>query len=107
MFEPRVGFVLEAAFESEYTLAPCEDTLGDRSEALAGSTAVQPEASDKPAKVDFGSSAEDTDGGWDASAGEWVDFVALMVLSTAGMETRPEGSPAGRAEVVLEPVDVG
>lgn len=107
VFESRVEFGLEAAFEADYTMAPCENTHGAQSEVLAGPTVAQPELLDKPENVEFGLVAVGTLGEWVVCAGDWPDLVALVCQTTAGMETDPWGNPAGKAEFVLYPVDAG
>lgn len=95
--EASSGAVLEPrlVFEGGCMAVPWEDTLADQLEALAGSIA------DKLEIVEFGPSAEDTDGERDASAG----VVGLIARSTAGVVNQFEGSPVGKAEVVSGPVD--
>ncbi len=82
VFEPKVGSVFAAASEAEYMMAPCENTQGDLSEALAGAqlgaTVVQPELLDMPETVELDLLAEGMVGGLDVSAGHWLDFVALV-----------------------------
>lgn len=80
VFEPKVGFV--AASEAEYMMAPCENTRGALSEALAGAqlgaTVVEPELLDMPETVELDLFAEGMVGELDASAGHWLDFVPLV-----------------------------
>lgn len=101
MFEPRVGFVFVAA--SEYMMAPCE-TRGALFEVVAGvqlgATVVEPELLDKSETVEIDSFAEGMVEELDVSAGQWLGFVALVWVATAGMETDP-GNLGGNVEVVL------
>lgn len=78
VFEPRVGF----ASEAEERMAPCENTWGAQLEVLAGAqlgaTVVEPEVLDKPETVELDIFAEGMVGELDASAGQWLGFVALV-----------------------------
>lgn len=105
--EPRVGFVFETAFEAEHMVVPCENTPGGQPEALAGPTVAEAELVDKPETVELDPFAEGMTEEWDASGGNQFDFVALVCLSTAGMETEPGGIQEGKVEMVVLPVDAG
>lgn len=54
VFESRVGYGLEAAFEVDHTMAPCENTHGAQSEVLAGPTVAQHDLLYTPENVEFG-----------------------------------------------------
>lgn len=103
MFEPRVGFVF--AFEAEYMMAPCENSLWAQPEVLAGdqlgATAAESDLLDKPELVELDPFAEGIVGELDASAGQWLGFVAPVWLSTAGMWAEPGSNLGGKVEVVL------
>lgn len=96
VFEPRAGLV--AAFDAEYMMVPCENTQTDLSEALAeaqlGCPAAENDRVEKPETVELALFAEDM-------VGEWLDFVVLVWVSTAGMVTEPGSKPGDKAEAVL------
>lgn len=105
VFEPRVGFVFVAASVAEYMMAPYENIQGAPSEvqtgAQPGATVVEPELLDTPETVEFDLFAEGMVEELDASAGQWLGFVTLVWVSTAGMETDPESNLEGTVEAVL------
>lgn len=76
VFEPKAEFVLVAASEAEYMMAPCENIQAAPFEVLVGAqlgpTVVQPELLGNPETVE-------------------VDF---------GMETEPGSNPGGKVGVV-------
>lgn len=99
------GVVFLSASEAEYIMAPCKNTRGTPSEALAGAqigaTAVASELLDKPEIVELELFAEGMVGELDVSAGQWLGFVDLVWVSTAGMEIDPVGNLGGNVEVGL------
>lgn len=103
MFEPRVGFVF--AFEAEYMMVPFENTRGAQPEDLAGAqleaTVAEIELLDKPETVELGLFAEGMVEDLDASAGQWLGFVAQVWVSTAGMGTDSGSNLGSKVEVVL------
>lgn len=103
VFEPRVVFAF--ASEAEERMAPCENTWGARPEVLAGAqlgaTVVEPEVLNKPETVELDIFAEGMAGELDASAGQWLGFVALVWVSTAGMKTDHGSNLGGKVEIVL------
>lgn len=111
VFEPRVEFVFVVAFEDENMMAPCGNIEGGLSEVLAeaqsGSTEVEAELVDRSEIVAFDLFADNMPEEQDVSAGERLDFVALVWVATAGVETVPGSNPGDKAEVVLQPVDSG
>lgn len=87
VFEPRVGFV----FVVEDRMGPFENIQWGPSEVLVGAPIVVPVVLlDKPETA-----AEGMVGGLGVSAGEQLDFVALVMASTVVMEAG--GSPGGKA----------
>lgn len=106
VFESRVGFVLEAAFEAGHMKAPCENSHEAQSEELVGAIVAKTELLDTP-EVEFGLVAEGMVEERVVCAEDCLDLATLVCPPTAGMETDPGGNLEGTAEVVLHPVDAG
>lgn len=103
--EPRVVVVFVVACQADGTVAPCEDTKVALSEILTGiqlgATVVELEQLDKPETVGLDLLAEGMVGESGASAGQRLDFAALVWVPTAEQETDPVGNPESSVEVVL------
>lgn len=100
-FEPRVGFGF-AASEAEGMVIPFEETQGTLDTAQLWAIAEEPEPLRKPEldEHDLFAVGMLVEGPL-PYAGRWPDFVVLVGVSIAVMETEPGYNPQGKVEVVL------